>query len=191
VLSIAPTPLEDVPVVISRYDRVLKKTQPRGNRRLPRLNVAIERDRVRDVVVVWRRARGAGRRGLWRFEGLDVLVVESHAPGGQSWLELQDRKLPRFPTGISGQALAARAFMQAEKFGADILIARSGTRLRATAAVPARPRGRDHRVDAHDRDRDGCSVLPEDHRAHLPRFEEWASTPARAARRRSFARVKT
>jgi thioredoxin reductase (NADPH) len=122
--------LEDVPVVISRYDRVLKNPTNEEVADCLGLNVAIERDRVRDVVVV-----GAGPAGLaaavyGASEGLDVLVVESHAPGGQAGSSSKIENYLGFPTGISGQALAARAFMQAEKFGADILIARSGTRLR-------------------------------------------------------------
>ena len=122
--------LEDVPVVISRYDRILKNPTNAEVADCLGLNVAIEPDRVRDVVVV-----GAGPAGLaaavyGASEGLDVLVVESHAPGGQAGSSSKIENYLGFPTGISGQALAARAFMQAEKFGADILIARSGTRLR-------------------------------------------------------------
>jgi thioredoxin reductase (NADPH) len=63
-------------------------------------------------------------------EGLDVLVVESNAPGGQAGSSSKIENYLGFPTGISGQALAGRAFMQAEKFGADIVIARSGAKLR-------------------------------------------------------------
>jgi thioredoxin reductase (NADPH) len=85
---------------------------------------------VRDLVVV-----GAGPAGLAAAvyaasEGLDVLVVEAHAPGGQAGSSSKIENYLGFPTGISGQALAGRAFMQAEKFGADVVIARSGARLR-------------------------------------------------------------
>jgi thioredoxin reductase (NADPH) len=122
--------LEDVPVVISHYHRVLKNPANEEIADCLGLNVAIEPDRVRDVVVV-----GAGPAGLaaavyGASEGLDVLVIESHAPGGQAGSSSRIENYLGFPIGISGQALAARAFMQAEKFGADILIARSSTRLR-------------------------------------------------------------
>ena len=92
-------------------------------------NDAIDETHIRDLVVV-----GAGPSGLaaavyGASEGLDVLVVESNAPGGQagasSWIE----NYLGFPTGISGQELAGRAYTQAEKFGAQVLIAKDATEL--------------------------------------------------------------
>jgi thioredoxin reductase (NADPH) len=122
--------VEDVPVIICRYERVLKNPTNEEVADCLQMNVAIEPGQVRDLVVV-----GAGPAGLaaavyGASEGLDVLVVESHAPGGQAGASSKIENYLGFPTGISGQALAGRAFMQAEKFGADIVIARSGTRLR-------------------------------------------------------------
>jgi len=122
--------VEDVPVIICRYDRVLKNPSNEELADCLGMNVAIEPGQVRDLVVV-----GAGPAGLaaavyGASEGLDVLVVESHAPGGQAGSSSKIENYLGFPTGISGQALAGRAFMQAEKFGADVVIARSGARLR-------------------------------------------------------------
>ncbi|MGD8843722.1 MAG: NAD(P)/FAD-dependent oxidoreductase, partial [Gammaproteobacteria bacterium] len=62
-------------------------------------------------------------------EGLDVLVVETSAPGGQAGSSSKIENYLGFPTGISGQALAARAYTQAQKFGAQMVVARSATRL--------------------------------------------------------------
>ncbi|HMF09122.1 MAG TPA: NAD(P)/FAD-dependent oxidoreductase, partial [Thermoanaerobaculia bacterium] len=62
-------------------------------------------------------------------EGLDVLVVESEAPGGQAGASSKIENYLGFPTGISGQELAARALTQAEKFGAELMIARGAARL--------------------------------------------------------------
>jgi thioredoxin reductase (NADPH) len=87
------------------------------------MNAAIETSSVRDVIVV-----GAGPAGLAAAvyagsEGLSVLVVEADSPGGQAGMSSKIENYLGFPTGISGQALMARAFAQAEKFGAEVAVA--------------------------------------------------------------------
>jgi thioredoxin reductase (NADPH) len=62
-------------------------------------------------------------------EGLDVLVIEGTAAGGQAGMSSRIENYLGFPTGISGQALAGRARTQAEKFGAEIAIGRTAVRL--------------------------------------------------------------
>ena len=62
-------------------------------------------------------------------EGLDVLVLESNAPGGQAGSSSRIENYLGFPTGISGQELTARAYSQAQKFGAQIMIAKGATAL--------------------------------------------------------------
>ena len=84
---------------------------------------------IRDLIIV-----GAGPAGLAAAvyaasEGLDVLVIENRAPGGQAGSSSKIENYLGFPTGVSGQELAARATTQAQKFGADMLIARSVVRL--------------------------------------------------------------
>ncbi len=93
------------------------------------MNPQIDDERVRDLVVI-----GAGPGGLaaavyGASEGLDVLVIESTAPGGQAGSSSKIENYLGFPTGISGMALAGRALVQAQKFGADVTIARSALRL--------------------------------------------------------------
>ena len=95
---------------------------------------------MRDVVIV-----GAGPAGLaaavyGASEGLDVLVLESNAPGGQAGSSSKIENYLGFPTGISGQELAGRAYTQAQKFGAQILIAKGATRarLRRGGRTPSR-----------------------------------------------------
>jgi thioredoxin reductase (NADPH) len=83
---------------------------------------------MRDLVII-----GAGPSGLaaavyGASEGLDVLVLETSSPGGQAGSSSRIENYLGFPMGISGQELAARAYNQAQKFGAQMLIAR-GTRL--------------------------------------------------------------
>jgi thioredoxin reductase (NADPH) len=120
---------EDVPVLICRGKTVLRNPTNRQIAECLGFNEAIDHKKVRDVVIV-----GAGPSGLAAAvyaasEGLDVLVLESNAPGGQAGSSSKIENYLGFPTGISGQELAARAFNQAEKFGAQIIIAKGARRL--------------------------------------------------------------
>ena len=86
-------------------------------------NLSIDQSQVRDVIIV-----GAGPSGLAAAvyaasEGLDALVVEIDAPGGQAGSSSKIENYLGFPTGISGQELAARAIAQAQKFGAKMMVA--------------------------------------------------------------------
>src|ERR1700722_12687352 len=119
----------DVPVLICRGDRVLKNPSNAEVADCLGFNAAIDRVAVRDLVVI-----GAGPAGLAAAvyaasEGLDVLVVETSAPGGQAGSSSQIENYLGFPTGISGNALAQRAFNQAEKFGAQVVVAWTAVKL--------------------------------------------------------------
>jgi thioredoxin reductase (NADPH) len=119
----------DVPVLVCRGERVLKNPTNQEIAECLGFNDAIERTHVRDLVIV-----GAGPAGLaaavyGASEGLDVLVIESLSPGGQAGSSSRIENYLGFPTGISGQELAARAYTQAQKFGAQLLIAGSATEL--------------------------------------------------------------
>ena len=88
------------------------------------LTETIDPDHVHDLVVV-----GAGPAGLAAAvyaasEGLATVVVEGVAPGGQAGTSSKIENYLGFPTGISGQALAGRAQVQAQKFGARLAISR-------------------------------------------------------------------
>jgi thioredoxin reductase (NADPH) len=121
--------IDDVPVLVCRGERVLKNPTNAAVAECLGFNTALDIGVVRDVVVI-----GAGPAGLAAAvyaasEGLDVLVLESEAPGGQAGSSSKIENYLGFPTGISGQALAMRALTQAEKFGARIAITKSATRL--------------------------------------------------------------
>ncbi len=88
------------------------------------LTEVIDGNHAHDLVVV-----GAGPAGLAAAvyaasEGLETLVIESLAPGGQAGTSSKIENYLGFPTGISGQALAGRAQVQAQKFGARLAISR-------------------------------------------------------------------
>jgi len=121
--------VEEVPVLICRGEHVLRNPSVQTIAECLGFNEAIDRTHVRDVIVV-----GAGPSGLAAAvyaasEGLDVLVIECNAPGGQAASSSRIENYLGFPEGITGQQLASSAFTQARKFGAEIMIAKQATRL--------------------------------------------------------------
>jgi thioredoxin reductase (NADPH) len=122
--------VNDIPIVICRGDKVVKNPTNEQLADALQMNPQIDRKTVRDLVVI-----GAGPAGLAAAvyaasEGLNVLVLETAAPGGQAGSSSRIENYLGFPTGISGQALAGRALVQAQKFGAEVAIANSALRLR-------------------------------------------------------------
>jgi thioredoxin reductase (NADPH) len=119
----------ELPVLICRGEAVLKNP---GNQEIADclgFNGRIDQAHQRDVVIV-----GAGPAGLAAAvyaasEGLDALVLEASSPGGQAGSSSRIENYLGFPTGISGQELAGRAYAQAQKFGADVMIAKSAAGL--------------------------------------------------------------
>jgi thioredoxin reductase (NADPH) len=121
--------VEDIPVLICRGDVVLRSPSNQKIADCLGFNQNIDQTHVRDVAIV-----GAGPAGLaaavyGASEGLDVLVVEASSPGGQAGSSMRIENYLGFPMGITGKELAGRAYVQAQKFGAEILIAREAAGL--------------------------------------------------------------
>jgi thioredoxin reductase (NADPH) len=81
---------------------------------------------------------GAGPAGLaaavyGASEGLNTIVVEQHAPGGQAGTSSRIENYLGFPSGVSGDELASRALQQARRLGAEILVTRSIARIDVAA----------------------------------------------------------
>ena len=119
----------DLPVVLCRGQVALRNPSNSEVAACLGMNPQLDPEKIRDVVVI-----GAGPSGLAAAvyaasEGLDVLVIETVAPGGQAGSSSKIENYLGFPTGISGLALAGRALVQAQKFGADVAIATSAVRL--------------------------------------------------------------
>ena len=119
----------DIPVLICRGDAVLRNPTNSQIADCLGFNEEIDDARVSDLLIV-----GAGPAGLaaavyGASEGLDVLVLESHVPGGQAGSSSRIENYLGFPTGISGLDLTGRAYAQALKFGAHIIVAKGATRL--------------------------------------------------------------
>ena len=111
-----------LPLVVCPDGTVLGNPSEQVLSRQIGLTVASRVNFVYDVAVV-----GAGPAGLSTAvyacsEGLSVAVLDARAYGGQAGASARIENYFGFPTGISGQALTARAFIQAQKFGADVMI---------------------------------------------------------------------
>jgi len=117
----APNP-EDLPIAACPDGSVLKNPSEAELARCIGLLHFDNPDRVYDVAVV-----GAGPAGLATAvyaasEGLSVIVFDCRSYGGQAGASARIENYLGFPTGISGQALTGRAFVQAQKFGAEVVI---------------------------------------------------------------------
>ncbi len=139
---------DEVPILLCRGEVVLKNPSNEEVAACLGMNQRIDDDRVRDVIVV-----GAGPAGLASAvyaasEGLDTLVLETGTPGGQAGSSSKIENYLGFPTGISGLALAARARVQAQKFGAEIRTAYTALRLHCDERPYAIELGAGHTVRA-------------------------------------------
>ena len=119
----------DLPAVVAPGQTVLRR--PTAAAVADWLGIS---ERVEDGVTVDVAVVGAGPAGLAAAvyaasEGLTTIVIEQEAPGGQAGTSSKIENYLGFPTGISGAALAGRAQVQAQKFGARLSIARAATEL--------------------------------------------------------------
>jgi thioredoxin reductase (NADPH) len=124
----------DLPVLV-RGDKLLLRNP--SNRQIANalgFNDGIDQSCVRDIIIV-----GAGPAGLaaavyGASEGLDVLILEATAPGGQAGSSSAIENYLGFPAGIPGADLASRATSQAQKFGAQLMIGSDAQGIDCTAA---------------------------------------------------------
>jgi len=121
--------VDDIPVLICRGNAALRNPTNAQIAQCLGLNEEIDETRVSDLLVV-----GAGPAGLaaavyGASEGLDVLVLESNVPGGQAGSSSRIENYLGFPTGISGLDLTGRAYAQAIRFGARVVVAKAATNL--------------------------------------------------------------
>ena len=119
----------DIPVVICRGTVVLRNPTIQQVADCLGLNPSIDRTAVCDLVIIGAGPAGLGAGVYAASEGLNVVMIEGNAPGGQAGTSSRIENYLGFPLGISGQELAGRAYDQAQKFGAKILIARKVARL--------------------------------------------------------------
>ncbi len=119
----------DIPVVICRGSIVLRNPTIQQVADCLGFNPTIDRTTINDVVIIGAGPAGLGAAVYAASEGLNVVMIEANAPGGQAGTSSRIENYLGFPLGISGQELAARAYDQAQKFGTKILIAKTAVRL--------------------------------------------------------------
>lgn len=129
----------DLPVVLCPNGELLTNPTEAELARCLGLVSSVDPARVFDVTVV-----GAGPAGLSAAvyaasEGLSVLVLDRHAFGGQAGTSSRIENYLGFPTGISGLALTARAYNQAQKFGVEMAIPRTVTSVERATDSSSRP----------------------------------------------------
>lgn len=115
--------VEEIPVIICATGLVFRNPTTQKLADCLGFNTGIDETHVSDLIIV-----GAGPSGLAAAvyagsEGLDVLMIETEAPGGQAGSSSKIENYLGFPTGVSGQELATRAIVQAQKFGAKMMVA--------------------------------------------------------------------
>jgi thioredoxin reductase (NADPH) len=113
---------EELPLVVCPNGAMLRKPTETQLATCLGMMPELEPDALYDVAII-----GAGPSGLAAAvyaasEGLSVIVLDEKATGGQAGASSRIENYLGFPTGISGQALAGRAFNQALKFGAEIAV---------------------------------------------------------------------
>lgn len=119
----------DIPVLICRGDAVLKSPTNQRIAECLGFNAEIDQTRVSDLVVIGGGPAGLAAAVYGASEGLNVLVLESNLPGGQAGSSSRIENYLGFPTGISGLDLTGRAYAQALKFGARVMVAKGAARL--------------------------------------------------------------
>ncbi|WP_396605001.1 FAD-dependent oxidoreductase [Bradyrhizobium sp. YCK136] len=117
----SPKP-EDWPLVVNADGSVLRNPSEIELGRAIGMIGGAKDDRIYDVAIVGCGPAGLATAVYAASEGLSVAVVDTRAFGGQAGASARIENYLGFPTGISGQALAGRAFTQAQKFGAEIMI---------------------------------------------------------------------
>ncbi|HEX4505838.1 MAG TPA: FAD-dependent oxidoreductase [Alphaproteobacteria bacterium] len=125
---------DELPVVIADCQHALRNPNNAELADALGLSETLDPTHAWDVAIV-----GAGPAGLASAvyaasEGLDTIVIEGMAPGGQAGTSSKIENYLGFPTGISGQALASRAQIQAQKFGAHLEISRNAEALDCSGA---------------------------------------------------------
>ncbi len=119
----------ETPVVICRHRTVLRNPTDSEVAECMGFNDDVDQAHVSDLVIVGGGPAGLAAAVYGASEGLDVIVLESSVPGGQAGSSSRIENYLGFPAGISGLDLTGRAFTQALKFGARILVAKGATRL--------------------------------------------------------------
>jgi thioredoxin reductase (NADPH) len=117
----SPSPT-DWPLVVAADGTVLRNPTESALARAMGMIRSLAKDKIYDVAIVGSGPAGLATAVYAASEGLSVAACDARAFGGQAGASARIENYLGFPTGISGLALTARAFNQAQKFGADVMI---------------------------------------------------------------------
>ena len=120
---------DDLPVVIGSGEEFIARPSRLDLARFLGIAVEFDEKEIYDTVVVGGGPAGLAAAVYAASEGLKTLILEGLAPGGQAGTSSKIENYLGFPTGISGQALAGRAQVQAQKFGATLAVPFAAKRL--------------------------------------------------------------
>jgi thioredoxin reductase (NADPH) len=113
---------DELPIVLCPNGSLLRNPTEHQLARCLGLSRTIDRDTLYDVAIVGAGPAGLGTAVYAASEGLKVVVLDSRAFGGQAGASARIENYLGFPTGVRGLALMARAYTQAQKFGAEMAI---------------------------------------------------------------------
>jgi len=114
--------IEEIPVVLCSGKSVLRNPTTQQLAECLGLSGTVDESRIRDVAIVGGGPAGLAAAVYAASEGLDAVVIEADLPGGQAGSSSNIENYLGFPTGVSGLDLTRRAVVQAEKFGAQMLV---------------------------------------------------------------------
>jgi thioredoxin reductase (NADPH) len=115
-------PVADMPVVIGREGRFLRRPSIEDLAKCAGLDIVFDPSEVHDLIVVGGGPSGLAAAVYAASEGLDVIVLEREATGGQAGTSSRIENYLGFPAGISGGELTRNALLQAQRFGARITV---------------------------------------------------------------------
>ena len=114
--------IDEIPVVICSGKAVQRNPTTQQLAHCLGLSGTVDEARIRDVAIVGAGPAGLGAAVYAASEGLDAVVIETDFPGGQAGSSSKIENYMGFPTGVSGLELTRRGVVQAEKFGAQIMV---------------------------------------------------------------------
>jgi thioredoxin reductase (NADPH) len=114
--------IDEIPVVICSGNAVLRNPTTQRLAECLGFSGTVDESRIRDVAIVGGGPAGLAAAVYAASEGLDAIVIEADFPGGQVGSSSKIENYIGFPTGVSGLELTRRAVVQAEKFGAQMMV---------------------------------------------------------------------
>src|ERR1700678_3220318 len=114
--------IDEIPVVICSGKAMLRNPTTQQLAGCLGFAGTVHESRVRDVAIVGGGPAGLAAAVYAASEGLDTVVIEAGLPGGQAAASSKIENYLGFPTGVSGLELTRRGVVQAEKFGAQMMV---------------------------------------------------------------------